>query len=110
MKRERSPITDAIYRRAADLQRMDESLMRHRDPGERPDVTGTKPLTEQLQLVHYNVGEEYTGHHDFGFSRIDDNQQGARFATLLLYLNSGVKGGATSFPRWANADTFHELR
>jgi prolyl 4-hydroxylase len=58
----------------------------------------------------YYCLQEYTGHHDFGFSRIDDENQGARFATLLLYLNSGVKGGATSFPRWANAETFHELR
>ena len=57
MARDRSPIVDAIYRRAADVQRMDESLMRSRDKGERPDVKGVKPLTEQLQLVHYNVGE-----------------------------------------------------
>jgi prolyl 4-hydroxylase len=34
----------------------------------------------------------------------------ARFATLLLYLNSDVQGGATSFPRWASATTNRELR
>jgi len=49
-------------------------------------------------------------HHDFGYARIDEKQQGARFATLLLYLNEGMKGGETSFPRWVNAETFRELK
>lgn len=49
-------------------------------------------------------------HHDFGYARIDEQQQGARFATLLLYLNEGMKGGETSFPRWVNAETFRELK
>lgn len=48
-------------------------------------------------------------HHDFGFSRIEDDYQGARFATLLLYLNEGMVGGETSFPRWVNAETFKAL-
>lgn len=48
-------------------------------------------------------------HHDFGFSRIEDDFQGARFATLLLYLNEGMVGGETSFPRWVNAETFKAL-
>ena len=47
---------------------------------------------------------------DFGFSNSDDEQQGARFATLLLYLNEGMTGGETSFPRWVNAETFRELK
>jgi 2OG-Fe(II) oxygenase superfamily len=37
-------------------------------------------------------------------------KQGARFATLLLYLNEGMKGGETNFPRWANGHTFRDLR
>jgi prolyl 4-hydroxylase len=52
---------------------------------------------------------EYTAHHDFGFSKIDDKKQGARFATLLLYLNEDMNGGETAFPRWQNAETFKEL-
>ena len=27
-----------------------------------------------------------------------------------LYLNEGMKGGETSFPRWVNAETFNELK
>ena len=27
-----------------------------------------------------------------------------------LYLNEGMKGGETSFPRWVNAETFRELK
>ena len=31
--------------------------------------------------------------------------QASRFATLLLYLNEGMEGGETSFPRWLNGET-----
>merc|ERR1711907_388043 len=62
-----------------------------------------------LQLVHYDVAQEYTAHHDFGYSHIDDNDQGARFATILFYLNDDMAGGETSFPRWGNGQTFREL-
>jgi prolyl 4-hydroxylase len=110
LPREKSPIIDAIYRRAADLMRIDEALLRYRGDGEYPDLGTEKSLAEQLQLVHYNVGQEYTAHHDFGFSRIDDKKQGARFATVLLYLNEGMEGGTTSFPRWQNAETFKDLK
>eukprot|EP00540_Astrosyne_radiata_P023278 CAMPEP_0116852302 /NCGR_PEP_ID=MMETSP0418-20121206/17213_1 /TAXON_ID=1158023 /ORGANISM="Astrosyne radiata, Strain 13vi08-1A" /LENGTH=411 /DNA_ID=CAMNT_0004484441 /DNA_START=196 /DNA_END=1431 /DNA_ORIENTATION=+ len=110
LPREKSPILDAVYRRASDLMRIDEALLRFRTDGERPDVASKKPISESLQLVHYGVGQEYTAHHDFGFSDAGNSWQAQRFATLLLYLNEGMKGGATTFPRWANAETFEELR
>lgn len=52
--RDKSPIIDAIYRRAADLLRIDEALLRQRDVGEIPqrdDYLTT--LGEDLQLVNY---------------------------------------------------------
>jgi 2OG-Fe(II) oxygenase superfamily len=62
-------------------------------------------------MHHVLVDIEYTAHHDFGYSRVDATEkQGARFATLLLYLNEGMKGGETNFPRWANGHTFRDLR
>lgn len=110
VNREKSPIIDAIYRRAADVMRIDEALLRNRDKGERPDYESTRTLSEHLQLVHYDPGQEYTAHHDFGFSDLSD-LQGARFATLLLYLNDeGLVGGETTFPRWVNAETFDKLK
>lgn len=36
--------------------------------------------------------------------------QPSRFATLLLYLNEGMVGGETSFPRWLNGKTHDVLR
>lgn len=108
--RERSPVLDAIYRRSADLLRIDESLLRHRGEDEHPEVPTKKPTCESLQLVHYGKTQEYTSHHDFGYSEIDDPHNGARFATLLFYLNEEMEGGQTSFPRWVNAETFHELQ
>jgi prolyl 4-hydroxylase len=113
-EREKSPILDAIYRRAADLTRIDEALLRSRSNDEYPNHPSKKAVCESLQLVHYGPTQEYTAHHDFGYSHIDDNLSGARFATLLFYLNGDTPtnpmlGGETSFPRWVNAETFHQL-
>ncbi|KAL3792091.1 hypothetical protein ACHAWO_004922 [Cyclotella atomus] len=103
--REKDAIIDTIYRRAADLLRIDEALLRPRGPEEQVQLKSKRSLAEALQLVHYDVGQEYTAHHDFGYSNIEHPDQPARFATLLLYLNEGMVGGATQFPRWVNAHT-----
>lgn len=109
VERERTPIIDAIYRRAADLTQIDESLLRHRNKKEHPELPSNKPCSESLQLVHYDPNQEYTAHHDFGYSHINDQVMGARFATLLFYLNNVTEGGETAFPRWVNGETFKEL-
>ncbi|KAL7524918.1 hypothetical protein ACHAXR_002655, partial [Thalassiosira sp. AJA248-18] len=103
--REKSTIIDTIYRRAADLLRIDEALLRPRSKEEYPHMKSSGSLAEALQLVHYDVGQEYTAHHDFGYADFRRKDQPARFATLLLYLNEGMEGGATQFPRWVNAET-----
>ena len=108
--RENDAIMDTIYRRAADLLRIDEALLRPRSSEEYPQMDNTRSLAEALQLVHYDVGQEYTAHHDFGYAKYtSDKKQPARFATLLLYLNEPEEGGATQFPRWANAETVEGL-
>lgn len=110
VERERSPVIDAIYRRAADLTRIDESLLRDRDPREQPHLSFSKTMAEALQLVHYDVTQEYTAHHDFGYSHIEDNNQGTRYATILFYLNDDMVGGETAFPRYVNGKSFHPLK
>ena len=65
VNRETTPIIDSIYRRAADLMRFDEALVRRRDKDELSDLVPetTSTIAEPLQLVHYGVGQEYTAHH-----------------------------------------------
>ena len=49
LPRETSPIFDAIYRRAADLMRIDEALMRQRDEEEVPEWPTKGSVAESLQ-------------------------------------------------------------
>ena len=80
------PVMDTIYRRAADLLNIDESLL------------FIEKNVESLQVVHYDVGQEYKAHHDFG----DHGEITSRLITLLLYLNDMVddeSGGQTAFPK-----------
>jgi prolyl 4-hydroxylase len=109
VSREESPIIDAIFRRSADLIRIPEALLRSRGETEHPEWHNRRNIAEPLQLVHYGPTQEYTSHHDFGYTAIDDKLQGARFLTLLFYLNDSMEGGETTFPRWVNAETFRKL-
>jgi prolyl 4-hydroxylase len=110
--REESPIMDSIYRRAADLLRIDEGLLRdHTGQDANTGSTIEQPTAaEPLQVLHYTPGQEYKTHVDFAYPRVDDPLQPTRFATLLLYLNEGMQGGETTFPRWMNAETSGDLR
>ena len=110
VRREKTPIIDSVYRRAADLLRINEALLRQRNDKEYSDLDAKESIAEQLQLVHYGVGQEYTAHHDFGYRKQNEPRQPDRFATLLLYLNEGMEGGETSFPRWINAETTDALK
>jgi hypothetical protein len=56
--RETSEVVDSIYRRAADLLRMDEALLRHRGKREHPKMPTKDTVSESLQLVHYGVTQE----------------------------------------------------
>lgn len=109
VNRGRSPIMDSIYSRAADLMQIDEALLRHRDESEFPEVPHKGSNAEDFQLVHYAESEQYTAHHDFSYPNVNKNGQPARFATLLLYLNEGMVGGETTFPRWVNSESGEKL-
>eukprot|EP01084_Bolivina_argentea_P110543 197343_1 len=75
------PIIGTLYNRAADML------------GIRRDQMRTN--SEQLQVLHYDVGQEYSSHHDFGSAGSDKQ----RVMTLLFYLNDVPKGGETFFPK-----------
>ncbi|CAJ1953635.1 unnamed protein product [Cylindrotheca closterium] len=110
LSRHRSPIIDSIIRRSADLLQMDEALFRRRNKDEEYLVPETKiPISERLQLVHYDVGQQYTPHHDFSIPSTKHGQP-SRFATILFYLNDVQSGGETSFPRWMNGEKKDILR
>jgi prolyl 4-hydroxylase len=58
---------------------------------------------EGLQVLHYKPGAEYKPHYDY-FDPVHPGSAtilqrgGQRVATLIMYLNSPKKGGATTFP------------
>jgi len=58
---------------------------------------------EGLQILHYRPGAEYRPHHDYfdpthpGTATIL-KRGGQRVGTLVMYLNTPLRGGATTFP------------
>lgn len=88
---------DTIYRRASRVFQVDDTVLRHNDH----DITDAKyhSLAEELQIVRYAPGQEYTPHHDYVFPSITNHHQPSRFATLLIYLQAPTRGGETTFPR-----------
>lgn len=60
------------------------------------------PIThmENVQVVRYAAGAEFTPHHDYFSSSAHSNlieEGGQRVATVLVYLNTASNGGATMF-------------
>lgn len=92
LSREKSDVTRALFKRAADLLQIDEKLISN----------GGNGIAEQMQVVHYQDGQRYDPHYDWGATRHAD-----RYITLLLYLTDMAgpdAGGQTSFPRGQGRD------
>jgi prolyl 4-hydroxylase len=58
---------------------------------------------EGLQILRYRVGQEYRPHHDYMDPALPGAaaflaRGGQRVATLVMYLNTPLDGGATNFP------------
>lgn len=58
---------------------------------------------EDLQILHYENGEQYIPHHDYFHEEYEGSRSiiqrgGNRVATLLMYLATPSQGGSTSFP------------
>ncbi len=103
LERDGSDIIDAVYRRAAQAMRIDESLLRHRSDL-RYDIASHHSIAESLQVIRYKKGQKYTPHHDFVYPDMQNRYQPTRFATFLLYLNEVEEGGETTFPRAITKD------
>lgn len=83
--------------------------MRHRTSDEFPDLAEKTPINEDFQVVHYSQSQQYTAHHDFGYPDTRPNAP-SRSINLCIYLNEGMTGGETAFPRWRNADTYDAVK
>lgn len=59
------------------------------------NVTGIPDTnSEYLQILQYEVGQQYTQHHDYiEYQR--DREVGVRLITVFLYLNDVEAGGGT---------------
>ena len=101
-----SSVTDDVYRRAARMLNIDESLLQKHWIDDHLNAQ-SHSLAESLQVVRYQQGEEYTPHHDFVYPPTLHRHQPTRFATLLLYLNDNFTGGETVFPRAVNTQ-YHD--
>ena len=61
---------------------------------------------EALQILKYEVGQEYKPHHDYFMPTADGitkpalslERSGQRVATFIMYLNTPERGGGTIFP------------
>lgn len=86
--RKTSAVTETLYLRAADVLQVDEALL------------NSNANAEEMQVVHYDPGQKYDAHHDWGVNGYAES----RFITLLLYLSDqkhGNAGGETAFPKAA---------
>lgn len=55
---------------------------------------------EGLQVLNYDIGEEYKQHFDyFPPNKVDHDKGGQRVGTFLIYLNDVIEGGETVFPK-----------
>ncbi|MDX5474735.1 MAG: 2OG-Fe(II) oxygenase [Bacillaceae bacterium] len=53
---------------------------------------------EGLQILNYQIGQEYKAHFDF-FSSSSKPAKNPRISTLVMYLNDVEEGGETYFPK-----------
>jgi prolyl 4-hydroxylase len=83
LTRSQSKVLDGIFARFADALGIEDARLHH------------NKNAENLQVVRYLDGQEYTPHHDFGYT----GKAEQRFLTLLLYIDIPEEGGGTSFPK-----------
>lgn len=86
LTRDSSQLVDTIYRRIGHISGIDESLLCEEENA------------ESMQVVHYEEGQAYDAHFDWGVRGYPES----RFLTVLLYLSDQLHseaGGETAFPK-----------
>ncbi|XP_048141934.1 probable prolyl 4-hydroxylase 10 isoform X3 [Rhodamnia argentea] len=53
---------------------------------------------EELQILHYEVGQKYEPHYDYFLDEYNTRNGGQRIATVVMYLSDVEEGGETVFP------------
>lgn len=112
IRREMSPIVDAIYHRTADMLRIDESLLRHRNEHEHTELNTHHSIAEALYLTQYVKDQGYIPRSDAVQTSVRNRYQPNRFATVMFFLNT-VKdgyGGDTMFPLAVTTDRHDGIR
>jgi prolyl 4-hydroxylase len=112
IKREMSPIVDAIYHRSADIMKIDESFLRHRNEYEQTEINTHHSIAETMRLTQYVESQGYMPRSDATQPPVRNRYQPHRFATVVFFLNDvvGESGGDTVFPLAVNEKNHDGIR
>ena len=112
IKREMSPIVDAIYHRSADIMKIDESFLRHRNEYEQTEINTHHSIAETMHLTQYVESQGYMPRSDATQPPVRNRYQPHRFATVVFFLNDvvGESGGDTVFPLAVNEKNHDGIR
>jgi prolyl 4-hydroxylase len=112
IRREMSSIVDAIYHRTADMLKIDESLLRHRNEHEHTELNTHHSIAEALHLAQFVKDQGYIPRSDAVQTSVRNRYQPNRFATVMFFLNTVKEewGGDTMFPLAVTADRHDGVR
>ncbi len=101
IRREMTPITNAIYHRVADVLQIDEALLRHRNEHENTGLNTHHSIAEAIHITQYVKGQGYSPRLDGAMPSILNRFQPNRFATIIFFLSddtshSDDKGGESN--------------
>lgn len=114
IRREMSPIVDAVYHRAADLMNIDESLLRHRNEHEHSELATHHSIAEAMHVTQYTAKKGYQPISDAAQASLKNRYQPNRFATIMFFLDDLEKdespSGDTIFPLAVNTENHDGVR
>ncbi len=109
IRREMSPVVDAIYHRTADVLNIDESLLRHRNEHEHTELNTHHSIAEAMHITQFVTGQGYVPRSDSKPSSIRNRYQPNRFATIFFFLNDVAHGDGDADDDGGSGDTVFPL-